>query len=546
MPTLEMSKKDLETLTGHKFKNKDELEDALWKAKTELETVEGDTIKAALSDTNRPDLLSTEGIARELRYKLGKQKKVQEYKVKKSGRHAMVDPALKDLRPFAAYAVAKNIKVTETFLIQLIQLQEKICQTFGRNRKEVAIGIFDLDQVHGNVRYYAADPKTEFIPLEYKVNMRLDEILLEHPKGKEYAHLLKGNKKFPLLVDEKNEVLSMPPIINSASSGKVTEKTKNLFLDVTGFSQQKVNTALAIFCAALADRGAEIESIEVKYGSKTITTPAFENKKITVDKKRLEKITGLQKSDAEWKKRLQESGFETVFKGNKIECEYSNLRQDILHAVDVIEDVLISEGYNAIPLEEVKLPVVGNESPEALFLDTVRDACIGMNLQEVLTYTLTSKEKQETLIGLKDEKFVEIANPVSENLCVFRKNIFPEMLAFLAKNKHATYPQHLFEVGKTVALDANSETGAKETNTLCIVLSSRKTSFSEIKSHLQALETAFGWKTQLKEASHSAFENGQCGLIQNGNKKGMIGTVNKQTLQNYGLEMPVTVLEIEL
>ncbi len=546
MPSLEMSKKDLEELCGYRFKSKEELEEALWKAKTELESLEGDEIKASLSDTNRPDLLSTEGIARELRYKLGKQKKIQEYKTKKSGIVAMVDPALKEIRPKAAYAVARNVKVTDAFLRQMIQLQEKICLTSGQKRKEVAIGVFDLDQVHGNVRYYAADLKTEFVPLEYKVKMRLDEILTEHPKGKEYAGLLRGQKKFPLLADSKNEVLSMPPIINSAGSGKVTEKTKNLFLDVTGFNQEKVNTALAIFCAALADRGAQIGSVEVNYGNKKIATPFFEKKKIVFPKELLQKVTGLQKKDANWLKLFQQSGFEAKFKGKNIACCYSNLRQDILHAVDIIEDLLISEGYNAVPLEFPKMPVVGHENKESLFVDAVREACIGMGLQEILTFTLSSKEKQAEKIGLKEEGFVEIENPASSNYAVFRKQLFPEPLDFLNKNKNSPYPQHVFEVGKTVELDEKSETGAREKEKLCIVLSSRKTNFSEIKSHLQAVCSAFQWKFELNETEHPAFESGQAGLIKIGEKTGIIGVVNKKTMQNFGLETPVTVIEIEL
>lgn len=541
-----MSKKDLEELCGYRFKSKEELEEALWKAKTELDSLEGDEIKASLSDTNRPDLLSTEGIARELRYRLGKQKKSMEYKTKKSGITAIVDPALKEIRPKAAYAVARNVKVSDAFLRQMIQLQEKICLTFGQKRKEIAIGVFDLDQVHGNVRYYAADLKTEFVPLEYEVKMRLDEILIEHPKGKEYGNLLKGQKKFPLLVDEKNEVLSMPPIINSAGSGKVTEKTKNLFLDVTGFSQEKVNTVLAIFCAALADRGASIGSVEVNYGNKRVVTPYFEKKKIIFPKALLQKMTGLQKKDSDWLKLFQQSGFEAKFRGKKVECYYSNLRQDILHAVDIIEDLLISEGYNSVPLEFPKMPVVGHENKESLFLDTVREACTGMGSQEILTFTLSSKEKQAKKIGLKEAGFVEIENPASAHYEIFRKQLFPELLEFLNKNKNSPYPQHVFEVGKTVELDSNSETGAREKEKLCIVLSSRKTGFSEIKSFLQAVCSAFQWKFELKETEHPAFESGQTGLIRMGERNGLIGVLNKKTLQGFGLETPVALLEIEL
>jgi phenylalanyl-tRNA synthetase beta chain len=546
MPSLEMSKKDLEDLCGQKFKSKEELEEALWLAKTELEELNGDEIKASLSDTNRPDLLSTEGIARELRYRLGKQKKIQEYRTTKSGIVATVDPALKGIRPKAAYAIARNVKVSDAFLRQLIQLQEKICLTFGQKRKEIAIGVFDLDRVHGNVRYYAADPKTGFVPLEYKAKMRLDEILVEHPKGKEYAHLLEGQKKFPLLVDEKNEVLSMPPIINSAGSGKVTEKTQNLFLDVTGFSQEKANNALAIFCAALADRGAKIGSVEIRYGTKKITTPFFEKKRIVFPKERLEKITGLQKKDADWLKRFQQSGFEARIKGKQVECLYSNLRQDILHAADIIEDLLISEGYNSIEPEFPKLAVVGHENKESLFIDTVREACVGMGLQEILSYTLSSKEKQAKKIGQAEEGFVEIANPVSSNYEVFRKNIFPELLEFLQKNKNSPYPQQLFETGKTVELDGKSETGAREKEKLCIVLSGRKTGFSEIKSFLQSLCSLFKWECKLVETEDPAFESGQTGLITSGERKGIIGVLNKKTMNEFGLETETAILEIEI
>lgn len=545
MPSLEISKKDLEQLTGHSFKNKEELQEALWKTKTELESMEGDLLKVAQADTNRPDLLSTEGIARELRYRLGKQKKIAEYKTKKSGMVATIDPALKKIRPKAAYAVAWNVSITDELLRQLIQLQEKICLTFGQKRKEIAIGIFDWDQVHQNVRYFAANPASAFVPLDYQTKMTLSEILKEHPKGKEFAHLLNGQKKFPLLADANNEVLSFPPIINSAASGKVTEKTRNLFLDVTGFNQEKINTTLAIFCAALFDRGARIGSVEVRYGKTKLTTPVFSKKKIIFRKELLEKISGMKKTDAEWKKRFEQSGFEAVFRGNKVECHYSNLRQDILHAVDIIEDLLISEGFHAIPAEEAKLAVVGKENAESTWTDLVREACSGLGLLEILTFTLTSKEKQLQKTGL-EEDVVEIANPVSTNYEIYRKNLFPELLAFLAKNKNAPYPQHLFEIGKTVEPDSTTETGVREKQKLCVVLCDRKTGFSEIKSFLQAVCLAFSWKFELQEIEHPSLESGQAGKIIIEKKEGIIGTVNPATLQRFGLETPVTVLEIEI
>ena len=260
----------------------------------------------------------------------------------------------------------------------------------------------------------------------------------------------------------------------------------------------------------------------------------------------LERVTGLQKKDSDWLKLFRQSGFEARFRGKNVECYYGNLRQDILHAVDIIEDLLISEGYNTVPLEFPKMPVVGHENKESLFLDTVRETCVGMGLQEILTFTLSSREKQAEKIGLKEEGFVEIQNPASNKYEIFRKQLFPELLEFLQKNKNSPYPQHVFEVGKTVELYSNSETGAREKKKLCIVLSSRKTGFSEIKSFLQAVCSAFQWKFELNETEHPSFESGQTGLISMGERKGIVGVVNKKTLQNFGLETPVALLEIEL
>ncbi|MDO8625019.1 MAG: phenylalanine--tRNA ligase beta subunit-related protein, partial [Candidatus Diapherotrites archaeon] len=233
MPSLEISKKDLESLVGKKFKSEEELEEALAFAKTELDSLEGDQIKCSPSDSNRPDLYSAEGIARELKAKLGIQKGIPHYQVVKGTQRAIVEKTVEKVRPIFLGAIVRNVQVTENLLIQMIQLQEKITQTFGRRRKEVAVGMYDYDQMKFPVYYRAVkDNEIEFVPLEYQVKMRPSEILLEHPKGKEFGHLLAGTDRYPILIDSAGVVASMPPIINSQATGKVTEKTRNLFAEV--------------------------------------------------------------------------------------------------------------------------------------------------------------------------------------------------------------------------------------------------------------------------------------------------------------------------
>lgn len=545
MPTIEISKKDLENLVGKKIPLDGLKGEAILFAKGEIDAADGDKLKVDIKDTNRPDLWSVEGIARELRGFYGIKTGIPKFKVKKSGITAKVDPALKGIRPCGAYAVAKNVRVTREFLEQLIQMQEKICETFGRKRKEVAIGIFDFDKVKGNIKYYAASPKEEFTPLGYKVPFTLEEILREHPKGKEYGKLLKGKKKYPLLVDENREVLSMPPIINSEHSGKVTVHTKNLFIDVTGFKQETIETALEVVCAALAGRGAKIESVKVEYGNRKIDTPQFKERKINVPLALAEKLLGEKLGEKEMIMLLEKKRMSAVKKGNNILVEYPSYRVDILHPVDIVEDMLIAYGYNKMKPEKIRIAVRGRELPKTRAIEAVRESCIGMQLQEVLTFTLTSREKQEEKMLLKKQEFVELENPVSSEFAVLRKSIIPELLAFLSKNKHCEFPQRIFEIGKTLSLKPGSETGVKEADTVCIVLSGKNENFTSIKAHFKALCDAMGWMHSTSEKDHASFRAGRCALVKANGKQGIIGELNEKVMKQFDLETPTAVMELE-
>ncbi len=547
MPTIEISKKDFEKLYGKKLTTQ-EIENALTYVKGEIESIEEDTIKIDIKETLRPDLWSTEGIIREIKARTGMEKGIPEYKTQKSQLQIQIEKSVKEVRPCTVAAIVKGIKITEELLIQIIQLQEKIHMTYGRKRKEAAIGIYDYDKIKGNIKYYGANPtEKKFIPLEYKNEMNLEEILETHPKGKEYAHLLKGHKLYPIFEDEKGNVLSMPPIINSNYSGKVTKETKNLFIEASGFSNETLMPALNTIAMALADRGGKIETVTIiDPDGKKITTPNFENKKIEIDIQNMKKITGMQLEEKEITELLEKARYKITKKTDKkIQLEYGNYRNDILHEVDVFEDILIGYDYNKIKPEIPKMAVTGNEKKETKIIDKARDVCIGMGLQEVLTFILTSKEKQEKMVKLENEEFVEIANPVSANWAVLRKNLYPELLEFLSKNKSKEYPQKIFEVGKTVELDNTTDTKTTEKNKICIMVSAKDTGFTQAKSMLEAIAREFNKKIQIKETKNPSLKKGKCAEV-TGELKGIIGEISEQVLTNFNIEMPTIMIEIEI
>ncbi|MAG21883.1 MAG: phenylalanine--tRNA ligase subunit beta [Candidatus Diapherotrites archaeon] len=548
MPNVNVSLKDIGKLVGKKLSVK-EFKEAVLYAKGEVDAIEGDMITVDMKDTNRPDLLSAEGLAREIRSRITRDRGITKYKIRKGNIELLVDKNVANIRPYIAAAIVKNVKVTEDFLIQIIQLQEKVCLTFGRKRKEAAIGLYDWTKLKGPMHYRAYKPREKkFIPLEYKVEMDLEEILEDHPTGREYKHLLEGKNKYPIFEDNNGVVASMPPIINSQITGKVSENTKEVLVEVTGHNQERVNTALNVMVSALAERGFDIYSVKVRYPNRTVITPDFTPKKVSVNLDSIRSFSGMDLSNKQIVELLQKARYDAKISGKKVVCQYPSYRQDILHPVDVIEDVLISYGYGNIEPTSIESATIGSERIETKQVDLARDICVGLGLQEILTYTMTSKKKQTETIDLdpEKEKFVEIENPMSENYAIFRKRLFPELLEFLSKNKHNSYPQKIFEVGKTLELDAKSETGVNEKNTLCIILIGKGAEFNTIKSVLDAITSNKGETYSLKETQLPFLEKGKQAELALGKRKGFIGEVSKSTLNKFGLEQKTVVLELEI
>ncbi|NQU98347.1 phenylalanine--tRNA ligase subunit beta [Candidatus Woesearchaeota archaeon] len=547
MPTIEISKKDFFNLIGKKLSNK-ELEEDLMLVKGELESVEGDVLKIEIADTNRPDLWSTEGIAREIRTKYKKSKGISFEKLKSSGLTVKVNKNLQKIRPMTVCAVIRNLKATPEVLSQLIQLQEKVCETFGNKRREAAIGVYDLHKIKGPIDYKAFKPNDiKFIPLEFTKKLNLNQILRMHPKGKEYAHLLEGCTKYPIFIDSAGEVLSMPPVINSDYTGKVTEKTRDVFIECSGFSLKYLMPALNIIVTALVDRGGQLETVEVVYSNKKIITPNLKLKKIKVDWKYIEKRMGLSIGKKKIVELLKQANYSIKDKGNVLELEYSSIRQDIMHPVDVVEDVTIRYGYNNIEPRSPELITEQKMNKINSFSKEIANILVGANSQEILSYTLINKNNLIKKMNLKKMKVIEVDNPVSKNWSVFRTGITPCLMEFLSKNTNKEYPQQIFEIGEVVLFDKNAETRTKNPTRVAWAKAGKTSDFTEAKQVLDFLMRTLGLDYSIEETKHDSFIKGRVGRVFVKNKAvAYIGEINPEVLSNFGIDMPVCTFELNL
>jgi phenylalanyl-tRNA synthetase beta chain len=547
MPTIEISLEDLNKLVGRKFSGQS-LAKALEYVKGEIEAIEGDRIKIEIADTNRPDLWSAEGIARELRAKYTKSKGLVQFPLKKSGLKVIVNKNLKGIRPKTVCAVVRGLKITDEVLFQIIQLQEKICENFGKGRREVALGLYNYHSISPPIHFRAYKPDAiKFTPLDFDREMDLDEILSQHPKGKEYGHLLEGRGMYPIFVDSKGNVLSMPPIINSDYSGKVTKETKDVFIECSGFDMKFLVPSLNIMVAALAERGGSIESVDVIFPGERVVTPDFRSKKMMVDADHVRKLSGLDLSTKDIKDLLLKARYDVRTSEDRLTVFYPAYRQDIMHEVDVIEDVIISYGYNKIEPLMPQISGAGKLTEINEFSKKIAEIMVGTGSQETMSYILSNHDNLVKKMGILDMKAIEVDNPVSKNWCVFRTWLIPSLIEFLSNNKNREYPQKIFEIGEVVLFDENAETRSRNPTKLAWTYAGNDANFTKAKQNFDFLMRNMGLRYDIEEVEHASFIPGRVGKISVAGKRvAYIGEMHPKVLDNFGIEQPVCAFEINL
>jgi len=541
MPTVKYNKKTILELLGRKISD-EQLGNRISFLGTGFEGINNDEVEVEIFP-NRPDLLSEQGLARALSSFMDIKTGFKKYDVKKSNVKVIVDKSVKGIRPYTACAIVKGLKLTDERIKEIIQIQEKLHITYGRNRRKAAIGIYPMEHIKPPIYFKALHPEEiRFKPLDLNKDLTGSQILAIHPTGREYGYLLEGKEKYPIFIDSKQSIMSMPPIINSNTVGKITQVTKDVFIECSGFDFDYLHTCLNIVVTALADMGGQINSVEVQYPEKKYITPDLSGKEIKLDVDYVNKILGSDFKEADVKKLLARMGYD--YKNKK--ALVPNYRADILHPIDLIEDIAIAHGYENFNGTLSKVSSTAQEKPIEIFKNNVRSVLVGLGLIEVKNFHLTNKTAQSKLMNY-DIDVVELENSVTQDYNVLRAWIIPSVLETLKNNKHYDYPQNIFESGVVFKLDDAFETGVHETEHLCIGLCGNDANFTKIKQVLDVISEALNIKYDITDTEHASFIKGRAGrVLVNGSKIAYIGEIHPQVLCNWTLDMPVAVLEINV
>lgn len=385
--------------------------------------------------------------------------------------------------------------------------------------------------------------------------MTLSEILMVHPKGLEHGHILAGQSRLPLLRDAKNQPLSFPPIVNSREIGEVRVGDDELFVEVTGTDLPMVVLTLNIFAANLADRGATIEPIEVQYPKSTplgkrVATPQDLGKPRTIQVKTIEQALGQELGAKTVKQALEVYGYDVSSGEGTVTAKLPPYRQDLMHAMDVVEDVAMSRGYGAFsPVMPAQFTVGGLSRIEQTS-DRARELMVGLGFQEIISNILGSPENYRDamrLNGTEWGRMVEVDNAMALTFSCLRQWMLPSLLRVETASSRAFYPHRLFEAGEVAIPDNTHELGSRTETVLGAVIAHATAHFSEIHSCVDVLFYHLGKEYSLAPVQHPSFLEGRAGrIVVSGKPLGVIGEVHPEVLERWQIGVPVVAFEVNL
>ncbi|NLU45411.1 MAG: phenylalanine--tRNA ligase subunit beta [Euryarchaeota archaeon] len=492
---------------------------------------------------DRPDLFSVEGVARAMRAFLDVSPGLPPYAVEDTGIVVDLDPRTASVRPYCLCAVVRGIEMTEELLKSMMELQEKLHITIGRKRSKLAIGIHDLAKVRAPFRYTLSEPHgTRFVPLAKTEAMDLAEILVRHEKGVAYAGLLGSFEEYPVILDADGEVLSFPPVINGALTA-VTTGTRDLFIDVTGTDRKAVKGALDIVTTALAERGGTIGAVRMT-GAEECMSPDLSPVERRISAAACLEFTGIRSGDRRTvTDALERMGMDAEADPDDpdaVVARYGAYRLDIMHDVDIYEDVAIGHGFERFGGDYSVVQTPGRLSADTVFAESLKDVMIGSGFTEVTTLTLSNEEEEFGISGLPEVDTVRILNPITEEHTCLRPYLMPSLMRILRHNRHRDLPQRIFEVGYVVR-DGRNELR------LCALATASKTSFTESKSLAESVMREMSAGYTVSPCDHPVFIPGRGAFINvDGERIGFFGEVSPQTVTAFGITHPVTVFEIDL
>jgi phenylalanyl-tRNA synthetase beta chain len=322
---------------------------------------------------------------------------------------------------------------------------------------------------------------------------------------------------------------------------------------------------LNIVCYALDARGGQVEEVRVEYeegsgpsAGRELVRPDLATKTKHVGHDDIETMLGVALDERDVVDYFERAGLDAEATEDGDETEYTvevpPYRTDVLHPVDLIDDVGRAYGFNELEPRYPDVSTVGGRHERSRLEAAARDTLVGIGFEDLLNFHLLDEAQNYERLNVEPGsdafgggRAPTIEQPYSEDFTIVRTWALPSVLMVLENNTHRAYPQDLAEIGFSAHVDGSENTNVAERRTVAAALCHAGASYEDAKARLQALVAAFDEDLETPPTEHPTFISGRtASVVVDGEEVGVIGEVHPEVLVEHDLELPVAAFEFDL
>lgn len=334
--------------------------------------------------------------------------------------------------------------------------------------------------------------------------------------------------------------------VNAKKLGIRTESSSRFEKDIDpNLAELAINRACALI--------EELQIGEITHGTIDIYNQKKEEGKMTVSSTWVNKFLGTTLSKEEMQRCLDSLDLVTKINGDILEITVPTFRIDIAIKEDIAEEIARIYGYNNMPTTVITTTTEREPKNQKQKLDDlVIETMIASGINQSISYSFVSPKVFDKINIPQDSilrNVVKIKNPLGEDYSIMRTSTLPSMMESLARNySRSNEVARLFELGKTYVPNEDENKLPTETNILTIGMYGEADYFV-LKGIVENLIDALGVKKLSFERleTNSSYHPGKTAELFIGKiSVGVVGEIHPDVTENYGVDVPCFVAELNL
>ncbi len=529
------------------------------------------------------------GVAREVAALTGAQLREPDYQVPWGG------------APIGGRAAVsiENPELNPRFVLGLIEDVAIRPSPYWLQRRLRLAGMRPINNIVDATNYVMLEIGQPLHAFDYDVLVRraggkAPHIITRLPRAGERLTTLDGADRalddFTVLVTDEQGALSIAGVMGGSES-EVSEKTVSVLLEGAAWhfinirrtvaAQRLVSEAAYRFSRgvhpAMAERGVRrgLRLMQSLAGGRIAEglvdeyplPPAAPQVEVTTEE--VERGLGVHLEATAIADMLRRLQFEVAVQGERLSAIPPDHRLDIGAGVvgkaDLLEEIARLYGYDRIPETQVAdrlPPQIGNAELEAE--ERLRDLLAGLGLQEVVTYRLTSPEREARRLAPGTSEaglpYIQLANPITADRVVMRQSLLAGLFEVVERNARVRERMALFEIGP-VYLAGEDGVLPDEPRRLAITLCGPRhlpawqgadlsaMDFFDIKGVVEGLLADLHLPSgQYEPVEHPSFHPGKAARLSvDGRPVGILGEVHPLVRERYDFpEFPLLAADLDV